>query len=90
MEVSEELKVKNEPICDSQSISSTNRKSIFGMKVKEEPIESVNSQIESMWEEVELKVEEKFSATEFANKISIALFNEETTQETTTNTNQEA
>ena len=39
-----------------------------------------------MSEEVEIKAEEKFSATEeFANKISIAFFNEEPTQATTSN-----
>jgi hypothetical protein len=57
-----EVKVKDEPICYSQSISHTKK----AMKVKEEPIE--------MSEEVE----EKFSATEeFTNKISIAFLNEE-------------
>ena len=83
MEVSEELKVKEEPICYTQSI--------IEKKLKEEPIDSENSLIESMTEEVKVKDEEKFSATEeFSNKTSIAFLNEETTQETTTNTNQEA
>ena len=80
--VSDEVIVKNEPICYSESTKKT-------MKVKQEPIEQS--------EEVEVKAEEKFSATEeFANKISIAFLNEEPTQATTSsndnntiNTNQE-
>ena len=36
MDVSKELKVRNEPICDSQSISSTKRQSILEVKVKDE------------------------------------------------------
>ena len=72
IEVSNEVRVKDEPICDSQSISQTK----IVKKVKEEPIE-----------EVEVKAEEKFSATEeFVNKISIAFLNEETTQQVTTST----
>ena len=65
-----EVKVKDEPICYSQSISETK----IAMKVKEEP--------NGMSEEIEVKAEkeeEKFSSTkEFANKISIAFLNEET------------
>ena len=71
-EVLDEVRVKNEPICDKQSISQIKK----AMKVKEEPID--------MPEEVEIKAEEKFSATEeFANKILIAFFNEEPTQGST-------
>ena len=74
----DEVRVKNEPICDSQSIP----ESKISKKVKEEPIdndiETSKSHIESKSEEVEIKAEEKFSATEeFANKISIAYLNEE-------------
>ena len=81
---SEEVRVKNEPICDSQSISQTKKAN----KVKEEPIDiemqTSKSHIKSMSEEVELKAEEKFSASEeFTKKtsiqtVSIAFFNEET------------
>ena len=68
----EEVRVKDEPICDIQSITQTKE----AKRVKKEPIE--------LSEEVELKAEEKFSATgEFTNKISIAFLNEEPTQATT-------
>ena len=75
-EVLDEVRVKNEPICYSQSISQTKKSN----KVKEEPIDiemkTFNSQIEVKAEELE---EEKFSSTEeFTNKISIAFLNEET------------
>ena len=68
------MKVKNESICDSQSISQSKKEN----KVKEEPIDielkTFNSQIEVKAEE-----EEKFSSTEeFTNKASIAFLNEET------------
>ena len=66
--VSDQVTVKNEPICYSESTKKT-------MKVKQEPIE--------LSEEVEVKVE-NFSATEeFTNKISIAFLNEEPIQATT-------
>ena len=83
--VSEEVdRVKNEPICDSQFISQTK---VLVNKIKEEPIEiemqTFQSNIEPTSEEVQVKAEEKFSATEeFANKISIAFLNDETNQET--------
>ena len=65
--VTVEVKVKNEPICYSQSTSQTKEEK----KVKEETIH--------MSQEVEIKAEEKFSSTEeFTNKISIAFLNEET------------
>ena len=77
--VSNEVRVKDEPICYSQSISETKSKDISeddelrqSIKVKEEPIDI----------EVELKaeVEEKFSSREeFTNKTSIAFLNEQTT-----------
>ena len=95
-EESHEMRVKKEPICDNLSITDKRKASSRNnqtksksqsMKVKEEPIDSEKSLIESMTEEVE----EKFSAREeFANKTSIAFLNEETTQNATTNTNQEA
>ena len=47
--------------------------------VKEEPIDN---EIQTSKYQVEVKVEEKFSATEeFANKASIAFLNEETTSD---------
>ena len=81
--VSNEVRVKDETICDSQSISEaksqkpTVRLSIIVNKVKEEPIDNEmqtsKSHIESKSEEVEIKAEEKFSSTEeFAkNKTSV-------------------
>ena len=74
IEKSNEVRVKDEAICDSQS-----------ELVKEEPIDSEiqkpsNAHIDLASEEFEVKTEEKFSATEeFANKTSIAFLNEETT-----------
>ena len=50
-EVLDEVRVKNEPMSYSHLISQTKK----AMKVKEEPID--------MSEEVEIKAEEKFSAT---------------------------
>ena len=103
MEVSNEVRVKDEPICYSQSISDDEpnkpkRQSILGNKVKKEPIEiemqKSNSHMDSRSEEVEVKEEEKFSSRkEFMNKISIAFLNEETTTSSNddnliTNTNQ--
>lgn len=86
MEVSVEVRVKNEPICDTQSISET--KKTLKNKVNEEQsdieMQTSKSKIESRSEEVQVKTEEKFSATEeSANKIpiqttSIAFLNEET------------
>ena len=68
----EEVRVKNEPICYTQSISQEN-------KVKEEPIDV---KIQSSKLQIEVKAEkeeEKFSAREeFTNKTSIAFLNEET------------
>ena len=83
IEVSKEVRVKDETICDSQSISET-KKEVLEMKVKEEPIDI----------EIQAEAEEKFSATEeFVNKISIAFLNEETNKtliddNNTINTNQ--
>ena len=74
MEESNKVRVKNEPICDSQSIPDTKEAKRQSMKVKEEPIDN-----EMQKSQVEVKAEEKFSATEeFANKASIAFLNEET------------
>ena len=73
--VSEEVRVKNEPICYSQSISQTKK----AIKVKEEPLDI----------EVKAEIEEKYSASEeFANKTSIAFLSEETME--TSNNNQKA
>ena len=72
MEESNEVRVKNEPICYHQSISQTS-----------EPIDSVMLKSKP---QIEVKAEEKFSATEEFQSIqttSIAFLNEETTLETT-------
>ena len=77
MSISNEVRVKNEPICYSQSISKTKR----AMKVKEEP---KDIEMQTSKSHIEVKAEEKFSKTEeFINKISIAYLNEEPTQSTT-------
>ena len=79
MEESNEVRVKNEPICDSQSIPDTKEAKRQSNKVKEEPIDT---DIQTAKSQVEVKAEEKFSATEeFANKTSIAFLNEQTTSE---------
>ena len=79
MEVSEKVRVKIEPISDSQSNSQTRGVKRQSIKVKEEPIDIEMQKAK----EIMVKVEEKFSATEeFANKISIAFLNEEITQAT--------
>jgi len=86
MEESNEVRVKDEPICDSLSISQTIEVKRQSNKVKED------SEIEtSSKSQVEVKVEEKFSETEeFANKASIVFLNEEITQATTSSDNQKA
>lgn len=58
-----EVRVKDETICECQSISETKLNSEFlNKRIKEEPIDNV-----------QVKVEEKFSAREeFTNRISIA------------------
>ena len=90
-----EERVKNELIYDNQSIPQNKEatlsnslpnmtQSIVSMRIKEEPIDiemkTSKSHIESRSEEeVEIKTEEKFSATEeFINKTSIAFLNEDT------------
>ena len=99
MEASNEVKVKDEPIDDSQSISDT-RKSLLSsikpnktkskeqsMKVKEEPIDIEIQTSKKIF--VKTEEEEKFSATEqFTNKASIAFLNEETTNQATTSKRQ--
>ena len=76
MEVSNEVRVKNEPFCYSQPISETRE-----AKVKEEPIDI---EIETSKSQIDVKAEKKFSETEeFANKTSIqtasiAFLNEDT------------
>ena len=57
MEISNQVIVKSEPICESQSISET--KKVLAMIVKEEPID--NEMPTS--KEIEVKAGEKFSAT---------------------------
>ena len=90
-----EVRVKNKPIFDSQSIPQ-NKEAILSnslrnmtqsnkaIRIKEEPIDiemqTSKSHIESMSKEVEIKTEQKFSEMqEFINKTSIAFLNEETT-----------
>ena len=67
MKESKEVRVKNEPICESQSILQTSETKRQSILVKEESID------------IEVKAEEKFSSTEeFANKASIAFLDVET------------
>ena len=74
MEVLDDVRVKNEPICDSQSISQTKQEN----KVKEEPID-VEIQSSKPQIEVKAELEEKYSAREeFTYKTSIAFLNEQT------------
>ena len=72
------MRVKDEPICDR-----TKEAKIQSILVKEEPIDI---EMQTSKYQVELKSEEKFSATEeFANKASITFLNEETTSTTSDN-----
>ena len=72
MKESNEVRVKDEPICDSQWISQTS----------EAKRQSIDNEIQTSKYQVEVKVEEKFTATEeFANRASIAFLNEETTSD---------
>ena len=65
IEVLDEVRVKNETFCYSQSISQNKQEN----RVKKEPID----------QEVKSEKEEKFSATEeFTYKTSIAFLNDET------------
>ena len=78
IEESNEVRVKNEPICDSQSIPEIREAKRQWKLVKDERIE-----------DIEVKAEEKFSATEeFTNGISIAFLNQETTHKTKPSDNQ--
>ena len=81
MEESNEVKVKNEPVYDSQSIPETIETT--SNSVKKEPIDI---EMQTYKSQVEVKAEEKFSTTEeFANKASIAFLNEETTSTSSDN-----
>ena len=75
-EMSDELRVKDEQICYSQSISQT--KEVLSIKMKEEP-KDIEMQTSKSHIEVQAgEEEEKFSSKEeFTNKISIAFWNEE-------------
>ena len=78
MQESNEIRVKNEPICESQSISQTNEAKSKSILVKDEPIDiEIKTSSKS---QVEVKDEE-----EFVNKTSIAL---ETTSDNNPITNQ--
>jgi hypothetical protein len=57
MEESNEVRMKNEPICDSQSIPETREAKRQSNKVKKEPIEI---KIETSKSHIEVKTEEKF------------------------------
>ena len=73
----EEVRVKNEPICFSHSISQTKR----ATEVKEEPIDIEMKTYKLEEVKVKAEKEEKFSASEeFVNKTSIAFLSEETTE----------
>ena len=60
MEKSNEVKVKNEPICDSQSIPETREAKRQSNKVKKEPIDN---ELETSKTHIEVKTEEKFSSS---------------------------
>ena len=86
MKESNEVRVKNETICESQSIPDTKEAKRQSILVKEEPIDSEMKTSSKSHVKVEVKTEEKFSATEeFANKASIAFLNEETTSTSSDN-----
>ena len=77
--------IKNEKQWNDDHSNKPKRRSIVANKVKEEP---KDFEIQTS-KEIEVKAEEKFSATEeFVNKTSIAFLNEErtTNQPTTSNT----
>ena len=74
MEESDEIRVKNEPICDSQSIPETREAKIQSNKVKKEPIDN---EIETSKTHIEVKTEEKFSSSR-EEVFSIGFLNEET------------
>jgi hypothetical protein len=76
----------NDDHSNNKRFNKPKRQSIVAKKVKEEP---KDLEIETS-KEIEVKAEEKYSATEeFSNKTSIAFLNEETNtnQPTTSNTN---
>ena len=75
-EVSDKVRVQNEPICDSIRESNGQSK-----KVKEEPVD-IELQLKynkSKSKDVEIKTEKR---EEFTNKTSIAFWNVETTNKT--------
>ena len=75
MEKSDKVKVKNEPIWDSQSISETREAKRQSNKVKKEPIDN---EIETSKSEIKVKTEEKFSSSR-EEVFSIGFLNEATT-----------
>ena len=77
MEESEEVRVKNEPICDSQSIPETREAKRQSNKVKIEPIDN---EMQTCKSEIEVKTEEKFSSSR-EEVFSIPFLNEETSLE---------
>ena len=76
MEESNQVIVKNEPICDIQSIPETREAKRQSNKVKKEPIDI---EVQTSKSQIELKTEEKFSSRE--EVVSIGYLNEETALE---------
>jgi hypothetical protein len=73
MEKSNEVRVKNEPICYSQSIQETREAKRQSNKVKKEPIDN---EIQTCKSEIEVKTEENFSSSR-EEVFSIRFLNEE-------------
>ena len=65
METSNEVKVKNEPICDSQSIPETREAKRQSNKVKNEPIDI---EIQTSKSQIEVKTEEEVVSIGFLNE----------------------
>ena len=76
MEESNKVRVKNEPIWDSQSIPETRKAKRQSNKVKEEPID----QEKTYKSHIEVKTEEKFLSSR-DEVVSIGFLNEETSLE---------
>ena len=77
MEESNEVRVKNEPICESQSIPENREAKRQSNKVKKEQIDN---EIQPSKSHIEVKTEEKFSSSR-EEVVSIGFLNEETSLE---------
>ena len=77
MEKLNQVRVKNEPICDSQSIQETREAKRQSNKLKKEPIDI---KIETSKSHIDVKSEEKFSSSR-EEVFSIGFLNEETSLE---------